>query len=178
MTIRKGFGEFVQRMGKERGWDVAVVSVNWSGEFIRGVVGVGCEEDAQGVVETVVSNSIAWPGGRIQGPSELGTEPLVTAGDKLRAMESLTARLGEEKVVYLGDSTTDLACLVAADLGVVMADDAESKLLRALKRIGFDVSHVSEPWEDGRRLVWARDYDEVLQSGVMESISESRGDRI
>ena len=124
----------------------------------------------------MVSNSIAWPGGRIQGPS--GTEPLVTAGDKLRAMESLTARLKEEKVVYFGDSTTDLACLVGADLGVVMADDAESKLLRTLKRIGLDVLHVGEPWVEGRKLVWARDFDEVLQSGVMEVMGKKKRCRI
>ncbi|KAK3903243.1 hypothetical protein C8A05DRAFT_14785 [Staphylotrichum tortipilum] len=173
VTVRKGFGEFVRRMGgSEGGWEVAVVSVNWSGEFIRGVVEAGCGQDEgeKEVIETLVSNSIAWPGGYVRGPRELGTEPLVTAGDKLRAMQSLTtARLGEgDKVVYFGDSTTDLACLVAADLGVVMADDAESKLLKTLERIGFDVPHVGDPGREGSKLVWARDFEEVLRSGVMD----------
>ncbi|KAK4131738.1 hypothetical protein BT67DRAFT_427122 [Trichocladium antarcticum] len=85
-------------------------------------------------------------------------------------MRSVVGGAGDERrVVYFGDSTTDLACLVEADLGVVMADDGESKLLKTLRRVGLEVPHVGQ-WEDGRRLVWARDFDEVLGSRVMEWI--------
>jgi 2-hydroxy-3-keto-5-methylthiopentenyl-1-phosphate phosphatase len=169
VVVRKGFGEFVEQQAG-RGWDVGIVSVNWCGEFIRGVVEGRCEPgQGQRKVRRVIANGIGFPDGRVQGPAELGGEPLVSAGDKLRAMRSLRRGWEEEKVVYFGDSTTDLACLVEADFGVVIADDRESKLLRTLKRVGLDVSHVGEA-KEGSKLVWARDFLEVLQSGVMERI--------
>jgi hypothetical protein len=105
----------------------------------------------------------------VQGPKELGGGVLDTAGDKLRAMRTVVDGGERRRVVYFGDSTTDLACLVEADLGVVMADDGESKLLRALRRIGFEVPHVGE-CKDGSKLGWARDFDEVLESKVMDRI--------
>jgi phosphoserine phosphatase len=150
----------------EKGWDVAVVSVNWSGAFIKGVVEAA---SGNGGIRRVVANGIGFPDGMIEGPPELGKEPLCTAGDKLRAMDSVKSGLDKQKVVYFGDSATDLACLVAADLGVIMADDGETKLLKILARIGFEVPHVQEARE-GDKLVWGRDFEEVLQSGVMERI--------
>jgi hypothetical protein len=146
------------------------VSVNWCGEFIRGVVEGGCEPGpGRKRVRRVIANGIGFPDGRVEGPRELGREPLVSAGDKLRAMMSLRRGWEEEKVVYFGDSTTDLACLAEADFGVIIADDGKSKLLRTLKRVGLDVSHVGEAKEENK-LVWARDFVEVLESGVMERI--------
>jgi phosphoserine phosphatase len=168
VKLRKGFGEFLEVQG-DKGWDLAVVSVNWSGEFIKGVVEGGCELGQGSRVRKVVANGIGFPDGRVEGPVELGGEALVTAGDKLRAMKSLLEGMEEERVVYFGDSTTDLACLVEADLGVVMADDAGSKLLKTLERINFRVPHVGEAGAENK-LVWARDFEEVLQSGVMDGI--------
>ncbi|KAK4127078.1 hypothetical protein N657DRAFT_687428 [Parathielavia appendiculata] len=171
VVVRRGLGEFLEHQAS-RGWDVAVVSVNWSGEFIQGVVEAGCEPGrGRETVRRMVANGIGFPNGRVEGPKELGGEPLVSAGDKLRAMNSLRRGWEEEKVVYFGDSTTDLACLVEADLGVIIADDGESKLLRTLKRIGFEVSHIGETKGEGK-LVWARDFMEVLQSAT--TLSQSR----
>ncbi|GAB1311416.1 hypothetical protein MFIFM68171_01626 [Madurella fahalii] len=177
VRLRKGFGRFVERMGGAGGWDIGVVSVNWSGRFIKGVVESGCPASGHAgrafklMEDRIVANGIGFPGGEIKGPKELGGEPLLTAGDKLRAIKSLRERMEEEKVVYFGDSTTDLACLVEADFGLVMAkEEEESKLLRTLKRVGFDVPHVDQ-WREGRGLAWARDFDEVLRSGVMDRIA-------
>ncbi|KAL2129849.1 hypothetical protein VTI74DRAFT_7215 [Chaetomium olivicolor] len=167
VRLRKGFLPFIAEMTSHEEWDVAVVSVNWSGEFIRGVLEAGSQYGRR--VKKVVANGIGLPDGLVKGPEELGGEPLVTAGDKLRAMRSLKVGMGEQSVVYFGDSTTDLACLVEADLGVVMADDGGSKLLRTFERVGLEVLHVGVA-EEGSRLVWARDFEEVLESKVMERI--------
>ncbi|KAH6630706.1 hypothetical protein B0J18DRAFT_364160 [Chaetomium sp. MPI-SDFR-AT-0129] len=171
VRLRKGFGAFLERQAED-GWDLAVVSINWSGEFIRGVVEAACEAgggQGEKKVRRIVANRVTLPEGTVQGPEELGGEPLTTAGDKLRAMESLRGGLGEEKVVYFGDSTTDLACLVEADLGVVMADDGGSKLLKTLERVGYEVPHVMDAGGESG-LVWARDFEEVLQSSVLQRI--------
>ncbi|KAK3298856.1 uncharacterized protein B0H64DRAFT_454487 [Chaetomium fimeti] len=150
VRVRKGFGELLERYGDGgKGWDAAVVSVNWSGAFIKGAVEAG--SGGRGI-KRVVSNEIGFPDGMVEGPPELGKKPLTTAGDKLRAMESLKTGLAEERVVYFGDSATDLACLVGADLGVIMADDGETKLLKLLARIGFEVPHVQEARE-GNKMV-------------------------
>ena len=167
VEVRKGFGEFMKDIKgrEEQGWEVAVVSVNWSGGFIRGVVGEGCGEVI--TKEKVVANAIGSPEGRVEGPVELGGAVLVTAGDKLRGMKSL--KKDKERVVYFGDSTTDLACLVEADLGIVIADDGESKVLKTLRRVGLEVPHVGD-CDSGSKLVWARDFGEVIQSKVMDGI--------
>ncbi|KAK3311141.1 uncharacterized protein B0T15DRAFT_571569 [Chaetomium strumarium] len=168
VKVREGLAEFVERMGGEEGmWDLAVVSVNWSGRFIKGVVEGSCRAGDR--IRRIVANGISWPHGDIQGPDDLGGKPLATAGDKLRAMRSLREGLKEQKVVYFGDSTTDLPCLIEANLGVIMADDVESKLLKTLRRVGFEAPHVGEAGP-GSSLVWARDFHEVLRSGVMERI--------
>ncbi|KAL2258205.1 hypothetical protein VTK26DRAFT_8580 [Humicola hyalothermophila] len=164
VEVRKGFDKFIKDVkGRQPKWEVAVVSVNWSGDFIRGVVDQGCGEVI--AEEKVVANQVASPDGWVEGPAELGGEVLATAGDKLRGMESLRNR--GEKVVYFGDSTTDLACLVEADLGVVIADDGESKVLRTMRRVGLAVPHVGDA-DAGSRLVWAKDFEEVAQSKVMD----------
>ncbi|KAK4240671.1 hypothetical protein C8A03DRAFT_41784 [Achaetomium macrosporum] len=168
VRVRKGLGEFVERMGGEEGlWDLAVVSVNWSGRFIKGVVAGSCPAGDR--VRRIVANGIRWPDGDIEGPQELGGEPLATAGDKLRAMRSLREGLEEKKVAYFGDSTTDLPCLIEADLGVIIAGDGESKLLKTLRRLGFEAPHVREAGAESN-LVWAKDFAEVLRSGVMDRI--------
>lgn len=181
VRVRKGFGEFMGRVEAEaqagadggRGWTVGVVSVNWSGQFIQGVVEAGCGGPRSAAGMVVLSNWVEASEGQVEGPSEIGKEPLVTAGDKLRAMQHYTRDYGKEgeAVVYVGDSPTDLACLMEADLGVVMADDGETKLLETLKRIGFDVPHVGEAGEESR-LVWAKDFEEVLLSGVVDRIKK------
>ncbi|KAK3996525.1 HAD-like domain-containing protein [Cladorrhinum sp. PSN332] len=171
VKIRKGFGEFADRV-RERGWELGVVSINWSGEFIEGVL--GREELVAG--ERIKANGIRWPGGKVEGyEKENGRKVLMTVEDKVRAMRDLVREIrgGEEemggKVVYFGDSTTDMACLVEADLGVVVADEDGSKLLKALGRVGLEVPHV-EGFKGVEGLVWVRDFDEVLRSKVIERL--------
>ncbi|KAK4181195.1 HAD-like domain-containing protein [Triangularia setosa] len=177
VTLRKGFREFVGRCRGEGGWEVGVVSVNWSRDFIKGVIAQQCGGATDGV--RVVANGIKYPEGTIEGPEELGGEVMMTAGDKLRGMRLLLLkgeRVGGKKkvVVYFGDSTTDLACLVEADLGVVVADEEGGKLLVTLRRIGYAVPHVGEYKEekDGRKpgMLWARDFEEVMGSGVVDGL--------
>jgi hypothetical protein len=72
--------------------------------------------------------------------------------------------------VYFGDSATDLGCLLEATLGVVMADGAQSTLLKTLGRLGFDVPHVGS-YVGEPVLVWARDYEEVVKSRLLDRVS-------
>lgn len=170
VRVRDGFGGFAKEvMGK--GGGVGVVSVNWSGEWVRGLVEAAGAGEGVGVR---MVNGIRGPEGVIEGPKGFeGT--LVTAGDKLLAARRLVREWREAGAgreggwVYFGDSATDLGCLLEATLGIVMADGAESKMLKLLGRIGFDVPHVgSYVGEPG--LVWARDYEEVVKSKVLDRV--------
>lgn len=93
---------------------------------------------------------------------------MLTAGDKLEASKVLVGER-QGKWMYVGDSTTDLAVLLEADVGVVMANGEESSLLKTLKRVGFDVPHVNEGKK--AQVVWARDFEELMGSGVMDWLS-------
>jgi len=80
-----------------------------------------------------------------------------TSTDKLAAMNALLADDGADTdtvVVYVGDSPTDLECLIAANIGICVRDEpltsAQHDLAEALRRLGVQTHHVSElrerPW--------------------------------
>ena len=117
--------------------------------------------------------------------------------------------------IYIGDSTTDLSCLVRADVGIIMCPDLEpttpiplsatSKgkssdplltnanirqevldppphpLIDVLHACGFETRHVRDyemlhtkvnPAEDDSpyvHLLWARNFDEILSSGMLSN---------
>ncbi|XWW93073.1 hypothetical protein V2A60_001001 [Cordyceps javanica] len=160
VKLRPGFGRLVTT-ARQRDWTVSVVSVNWSTDFVRGAAG----EQLRGE-DAVVANGTREEDGAICGPDALGGDLLVCAPDKARAMRRLRggpAAAAAAAKVYFGDSTTDLACLLEADRSVVLAE-GESALLTALRRLGFEVPHVGEA---KGRIVWARTFDEVLESDFL-----------
>ncbi|KAK4451467.1 HAD-like domain-containing protein [Podospora aff. communis PSN243] len=159
VRLRKGFEELMKEIG-QRGLGVGVVSVNWSEGWVRGAVGT----EVEGVVNSIGED------GRLKGPDVEGfgrDRMMLTAGDKVEAARGLVKRNGGGKWMYVGDSTTDLGCLLEADVGVVMGDRESSKLLQMLGRVGFEVPRVEERME-AQGLVWARDFEEVLRCGVLD----------
>ncbi|KAL8359541.1 hypothetical protein RB601_007778 [Gaeumannomyces tritici] len=200
-AFRPGFAAFLRDAAGNGGGGatVAVLSVNWSAAFIRGVVSMcdgpgGGRDGAAAVVSEVISNDI-MADGSIGGPLVRGPEgeggggdrhaALTTSADKLRAfLDRRDSRggSGARTTVYFGDSTTDLECLLEASAGVVMADEGgaegSSALLRCLSRLGFHVPHVSEAAAAAAaaglpppRLAWARDFCEVMDSGHLAKLA-------
>lgn len=157
VKLRQGFPELLD-LATRRGWPVGVISVNWSRAFIEGVL-------LPHRLEAVVANEISEDGS-IRGPEVLGQSKITNGCEKRRALRSLVGDDdGKQKVLYFGDSTTDMECLVEG--GVVMADEeGKSSLLRTLRRVGVLVPHV----QDGKdaTVVWARDFQEVLDSSLLE----------
>ncbi|KAL5888593.1 hypothetical protein ACKVWC_003851 [Pyricularia oryzae] len=181
VAARGGFAEFVAVM-RGAGATMSILSVNWSASFIRGVLSQ-CGDDV--VIEDVVSNEITADGkiGCLgEGGGAQGT-PMMTSLHKLEALRARSAASSDENeisskiTIYFGDSTTDLECLLAADIGIVMANDENSSLLRALARLGFETPHALDAgsrWQQvpttvdtRRRLAWARSFTEVLESGIL-----------
>lgn len=162
VEIRRGFAELLD--GLSRRGRIAVVSVNWSADFIRGC----CCGGWGGELDVIAANAVEFPTGRVCGAVPGGGGELVLAArDKYAALEAVVRRWGRRpgEVVYVGDSGTDLECLLACR-GIVITDDGEGALLETLRRLGFEVRHVSECGTDFR-LAWARDFKEILDSGIL-----------
>ncbi|KAI2473058.1 HAD-like domain-containing protein [Annulohypoxylon bovei var. microspora] len=167
VRLRDGFGAFVEGRRSE-GWRVWVLSVNWSSAFIEGACGEldGIEVIANDVRE---DGSIAGPAvlnPHSSGSSEGSGEPrnLTNSRDKLDAMEAVLAAegLSAKPSVYFGDSTTDLECLLAADLGFVISDKDDSSLLKTLRRIGKEVPHIRDDDQSTTsKLAWTSNYEDI-----------------
>jgi len=68
-------------------------------------------------------------------------EGIYTGQDKLREMKSALEELsepGKVVTVYVGDSNTDLPCLMFADIGIIIGNN--SSLLETCKRVGIHVA--------------------------------------
>ena len=76
--------------------------------------------------------------------------------------------------IYIGDSSTDLGCLMDADVGVCVRDEVETGeqrgLREVLQRVGVGCFFVGE-WrgrdEGSKCLWWARDFEEVKR-GILD----------
>ncbi|KAL2064745.1 hypothetical protein VTL71DRAFT_3883 [Oculimacula yallundae] len=177
--VRRGWSEFVESV-KRRGGRWGVVSVNFSGEWVRGVleVGGGGAETSSGVKDRVGNLDVDvlanHPNeeGILLGPG--GGPVMATSDAKLAAMEEMLRKWKEEgvkvdRVVYFGDSGTDLECLTKEGvIGVIISGDGGGRLMDSLKRIGREPVHVSSPdvvqKGESETLYWARDFEEVVES--------------
>ena len=188
VRLRKGYAGLFERVQRDGG-EVGILSVAWSRRFIYGVIAgwARCEERHRVKMEDVDvrANEIAEDGsGRLD--RVFGADGGIwTAGDKVRVMHEVEATVyGEASVlrtIYVGDSSTDLPCLLKADVGICMRDEAmtgeQRGLQETLERIEVECLHVcmfeDEQEDDGnKRLWWARDFDEVCQSGVTGKLPE------
>ncbi|ERS96008.1 hypothetical protein HMPREF1624_07544 [Sporothrix schenckii ATCC 58251] len=210
VRVRRGFSKFLRETATRRQWPVSIVSVNWSDAWIQGVLSGGIREAEGGEVGKsdirVFANKVTASGAiipnfrRKDAPTAVGQDhehddnvPFASCSDKVEALEAAVAEAtadSDDAVVYMGDSTTDLECLVHAGSqstgggrggGIAMANGdgpATSKLIQTLVRLGYEVPHVSEskPFQrprgeeegDAPRLAWARDYEEILASKILD----------
>jgi HAD superfamily phosphoserine phosphatase-like hydrolase len=168
VSLRRGFTDFVKEMKKEGGrWDI--VSVSFSRAFIRGILGtIGSEVKDVKVLANEPDES-----GILRGPkSENGElwEAMATSDAKLSAMKYLLRSLDAESrrrgAVYIGDSGTDMECLMEESVvGIIISEDGNSDLMQIMKRINVEVLHIDEYQEKKTKgLYWARDFIETVRS--------------
>jgi thiamine phosphate phosphatase / amino-HMP aminohydrolase len=97
--------------------------------------------------------------------------------DKLREMKKVTENNPTSDrvvTVYIGDSNTDLPCLLHADIGIVMGDSAS--LIETCKRVGIKLNHGSLTREMEKRrddlkdiaLHQFRDWHAIIESGLFD----------
>ncbi|KAL9603562.1 MAG: hypothetical protein Q9219_001065 [cf. Caloplaca sp. 3 TL-2023] len=142
VVLREGWADLMETIS-QKGGKIGVVSVGWSAEFIRECLesaagqssmeagGVGKKVDIERV--DIRANNISAGGtGRMSRYFEEGGRKgrggVWTAGDKRKIMEDMFGeepRNLENMLVYVGDSVTDLHCLLSADIGICMRDQGE-----------------------------------------------------
>ncbi|KAI1324027.1 hypothetical protein F5Y16DRAFT_325116 [Xylariaceae sp. FL0255] len=176
VTLRPGFKEFV-RARLDQGYDVSVVSVNWSAAFIEGACGFAKDEI------TVYANEVRQEDGAVLGPPILNSESndknqagirerrnLTNSADKLDVFHAVLQNQKKpgRQSFYFGDSCTDIECLLEATKGIVIADDENATLVETLRRIGKKVPHVRDS-DPNDEIIWASDYEEVMAGVLFES---------
>ncbi|KAL8871545.1 MAG: hypothetical protein Q9174_002648 [Haloplaca sp. 1 TL-2023] len=126
-----------------------------------------------------------------------GEGGLWTSGDKRAVMDEVVVEGERGMVVYVGDSVTDLECLIGADVGICVRDvdeDGEGMgseqrgLEETLGRLGITCSWIGEmcatdveeaATREGKgkqeaSLWWARNFDEICNCPLFnDSIIES-----
>lgn len=192
VNLRKGWqGAFMAAWETGGGSKIVIVSVAWSPIWIRGVLDAAARQDEsthsrsqrQNLLDMIEGmeircNDVLHPPPR----SDLG---IYVSSDKLRVMESLcltTASNNSEVfppwTISIGDSPTDLECLIAAEVGIVMRDEvtmgSEEKALKdSLRALDIDTLWIGVFGEvqtgEERVLWWARDFEEVVGSGCLDS---------
>ncbi|KAL9041278.1 MAG: hypothetical protein Q9180_001390 [Flavoplaca navasiana] len=205
LEMRDGWQKLVGMVMKGEG-KVGVVSVGWSGVFIRSCLHASLDRVRAAERDSDLHNRVNLPLIDVRANNILGGDEgkmdrywraatsddksqILTAEDKLRVMKDIVGMDDLEGsrplVVYVGDSTTDLECLLHADVGICLRDEAASmtweqrELQEILDQAGIDCRWVGNMDEgdlempplrsiDGgvyhSQTWWARDFDEICQS--------------
>lgn len=163
------------------GMYISINSVNWSERLIRtmlssAVYRSNLNDKARQMINEMVIKANELDGldnqdgasGRLNDDTAPSTR---TADEKHRNLTALYDNNAHN--VYVGDSPTDLRCLLAADLGICVRNDPMSssskELADVFARTGYEVSHVRECnyWPkkglEGEKsgILWANSFDEI-----------------
>ncbi|SPO22114.1 uncharacterized protein UTRI_02119_B [Ustilago trichophora] len=178
----EAFNSWLSAEVKEGKLSADVISVGWSGEFIRHALSTQSSSSERipkvyaNEIEMDPNNSDDVATGKItkslplslltlQQETAQGRGGIRTGLHKLTVMQALSDSSGEGvKRVYVGDSTTDLPCLVAADFGLVMkARDQweDSSVRKVIEGTKPPVKRLYEEYEEFLKA----DADEKEQEG-------------
>ncbi len=176
--LREGCTHFLShvqsRKGlKEGGPDAtSILSVNWSRRFIAGCLRAARVNHDHPILTSIYSNEleVLEPGQTTSG--RICVDPdtrIISSGDKLVQLELLRQKGSKTPqpvpVVYVGDSWTDLECLLAADMGICIRDEpmtsTQKKLQDSLARVGVECVRLHAG--SVRGVVWVRSFEEIIE---------------
>ena len=173
-----------------------IISVAWSEDFIASCLEHSASKEREldpahvlaSVRDDVAvhANTIDGVSGRIEGSDrQHGGRLILTAKDKYDVMQNIISEDSRFEstdipmTFYIGDSTTDLLCLLNVDVGVCIRDEPLTKeqeqLEETLQRLGVEVrpmytllGSLDRGWETGKVVWFARDFMEIMLSGVLD----------
>ncbi|KAJ1742253.1 hypothetical protein LPJ78_002886 [Coemansia sp. RSA 989] len=146
VEFQPGAATAIHRFMQAPNTHVCVVSVNWSADFIRGAL------DANGVLNSksilVACNNPEFD--KHTGLSQADISPrLVVASDKIATINNYKQEIAQKtglnpRLVYAGDSLTDLPALLLADTGLLVGQS--NSVIKWCKMLGvaFDQPRSAE----------------------------------
>jgi hypothetical protein len=156
VRLRSGFKEMMARE-HIRSLEHHIISVGWSARFISAALKGSTSPASICANEIEIDQRTGIGTGRLTKSNDAGASEgrygIRIAQHKVREMKRILAakERGEVLTVFAGDSGTDFAALLEADVGLILG---ENKSLRdTLTRLGLD-SHLSksvEEWKERRR---------------------------
>ncbi len=175
VLLRPGLVSLIQRI-KERGDSATIISVNWSARFIH-----ACLETAREPRTQIDPQKFNIRANEIEGGSGVKLtrtfagedRGIWTARDKEKMMfAELQAESQQRTSVYIGDSPSDLSCLLLANVGICIQDNElsseQSSLQELLRRFNVACQHIGEysherstDYKSVKRLWWAKDFNEI-----------------
>ncbi|KAK8168372.1 hypothetical protein IWX90DRAFT_111447 [Phyllosticta citrichinensis] len=194
LQLRKGWENLLFRNEGNHGvlrGRISILSVNWSATFIREALLHAAYDtktlqsslmNADALRRTLQNIDISanefegldhrnGSSGRLTKSGEKGIR---TSQDKLERMPIPHKYGGDELVIYVGDSCTDLEALLAADVGICIRDEpmgsGQRELAETLERIGVPVHRLKllaemPPPDDSRiDLWWTSSLEELSMS--------------
>ena len=202
VTMRNGWLRLVTMgmgAGGQQQTDICILSVAWSPVWIRGLLDAAASQSQDGI--SFSDTQARETKGVIEGlqiecndvlkrpdheDDEVGESGIYVSADKLRKMSQLrgsasnTDHESSPWTVYIGDSLTDLECLLAANVGIIMRDEEtmgseQRALMESPTRFAIATYRIRSFGQiqtgQGMVLWWARDFDEIVDSGclVMEN---------
>ncbi|KAL8937810.1 MAG: hypothetical protein Q9216_004241 [Gyalolechia sp. 2 TL-2023] len=206
VMLRSGWDRLIHRVVSENG-EVGIVSVGWSAEFIRACLQAAVRNNLSGdgkIVENRIdiermdvraNEIIGGQDGKMSRYFEEnfrgGAGGIWTPRDKRKVLEDMIQerRRGTENlVVYVGDSTTDLDCLLSANVGICVRSEGtmtgeQLDLERTVARLGIDSRWIGQMntcdiglEQDANRtemkrnsLWWARNFGEIWKSPLFNA---------
>ncbi|CAA9962196.1 haloacid dehalogenase hydrolase protein [Pyrenophora teres f. maculata] len=164
VQLRHGFSSFLQSIQSQAHHSFTILSVNWSRHFIR-----SCLEASASTVPShaILANELdnlcsdEPSTGQIVPTNNVDGDLIMSSGDKLERMQAIKGQK-----VYIGDSWTDIECLIAADFGICMRDDpmgtSQKQLAHALERLGIPCPRLRDCHElNHSHVAWATDFAEI-----------------
>lgn len=182
VALRKGLLPLIARLGHD-GNVPTILSINWSSLFIRETLlcnAMDFQEKTLLGTLPIRSNDIELEStGNLSRAFPEQDRGIWTAKDKLRIMKSEFETTAERPAcVYVGDDMLDLPCLLEADVGICIRDEClsaeQQRLAEVLEEFGIECYPIWDWHEDvfaektsKRRLWWAADFDQILQSRLL-----------
>ncbi|KAG5359237.1 hypothetical protein CKK34_5584 [Yarrowia sp. E02] len=150
VEFKDGWWEFARKLEGP----IHVISVNWSDEFIRETFRAHNLTPGEVMANKVYMDELGRGTGKLSSEENPGIR---TSDDKLQCLKQIMSSQDDgTKSVYCGDSSTDLAALLAADIGLIIGNEATAELL---EKYGKEVKRESKTLEQG--LYYYDDWTEV-----------------
>lgn len=190
VRVRKGYGELMSYIDSRNSRQshlprhpipLTILSVNWSTSFVHTIateVSIVTTDDSDPLslptwTETLQVYANELPSIKATNPAQRSAHlnNIRTSGDKIQQFHHLYSSSPDSnaRTIYVGDSTTDLECLLFAHTGICMRDkrmgSSQQELADACERLEIKVEHIHHKQDLEKSasdlLWWAHDFAEI-----------------